>query len=181
MSRQGAPGTGAQAEPENRHGGRVALGGALRRAWVGYQCRLDEELAGADFDDRGFPDGRVLRMCSGPSETTIAEIGRQLGITRQGASKNVASLRDRGYVTLSPSATDGREKIVELTPRALGYLAAHRKAARSIERQVRHELGPEGFANLYQLLEVLGGSEQPRMRDHLRQMRLAGGLWDPED
>src|ERR1039458_2291101 len=114
MTRRGAvPGAAPTDEAAEQHRGRVALGGALRRAWIGYQRRLDEELAAAGFDDRGFPDGRVLRMCSGPAETTIAQIGRELGITRQGASKNVASLRDRGYVTLSASATDGREKTVK--------------------------------------------------------------------
>ena len=34
--------------------------------------------------------------------------------------------------------------------------AAPRKAARGIERQIRTELGQEGFDNLYRLLEALG-------------------------
>jgi DNA-binding MarR family transcriptional regulator len=86
-------------------------------------------------------------MCSAPEGTTIAQIGRQLAITRQGASKIVASLRDRdrdrdrGYVTVTASPTNGREKTVQLTPRAYDYLAAHRSAARGIERQLQAELG----------------------------------------
>ena len=156
--------------------GPVRLGGALRRAWLGYQRRLDGELAAAGFDDRRFPDGRVLRICSGSSETTISQIGRQLEVTRQGAGKIVNNLRDRGYVTVSASATDGREKIVQLTPRAVAYLAAQRKAARTIERQLRTELGAEAFAGLYRLLEAMGGEEDVRMRDYLRKMRHLGGL-----
>jgi DNA-binding MarR family transcriptional regulator len=142
---------------------------------------LDEELAAAGFGDRGFPDGRVLRMCSDPAETTISQIGRQLGITRQGASKIVASLRGRRYVTVSASATDGREKIVKLTPRAVDYLAAQRKAARTIEGQLRTELGQEGFAGLYRLLEALGGGEDMRMSEYLRKLRHLGDLLHPED
>ncbi|MFZ0170606.1 MAG: MarR family winged helix-turn-helix transcriptional regulator [Acidimicrobiales bacterium] len=159
----------------------VRLGASLRRAWLGYQRLLDEELAAAGFDDRGFPDGRVLRMCSGAAETTISQIGRQLGITRQGASKSVASLADRGYVAVRASTTNGREKVVRLTPRAADYLAAQRKAGRAIERQLRSELGEESFASLSRLLEALGGDEQPRMREYLRKMMHRGGLWDPED
>jgi DNA-binding MarR family transcriptional regulator len=147
----------------------VSLGGALRRAWVGYQRRLDDELAAAGFDERRFPDGRVLRICAKSAEATISQIGRELGITRQGASKIVASLRDRRYVTLEPSAQDGREKIVTLTPRALDYLAAHRKATRKIERQLRTAIGPESFDSLHLLLQALGGDEQPRMSDYLRK------------
>ncbi len=67
---------------------------------------------------------------------------------------------------------------MKLTPRAIDYLAAQGKAARSIERQLRTELGPEGFVSLYRLLDALGGNEQPRMREYLRKMRLAGGVCD---
>jgi len=140
----------------------------LRRAWIGYQRRLDDELASAGFGGR-FPDGRVLRLCSASADTTISQIGRELGITRQGASKIVANLRDRHYVTLEPSAQDGREKIVQLTPRAVAYLATQRKAARTIERQLRAQIGADGFTSLYQLVQALAGDEQPRMRDYLRQ------------
>ncbi len=152
---------------------RPGLGVALRQAWVGYRHRLDEELAAAGFGDRGFPDGRVLRICSTSADATISQIGRELGITRQGASKIVASLRDRRYVTLSASATDAREKIVTLTPRATEYLAAHRKAVRGIERQLRTEVGPQAFDSLYLLLIALGGDEQPRLSDYLRNARYA--------
>ncbi len=150
----------------------MRLGTALRRAWIGYQRRLDEEMAAAGFDDRGFPDGRVLRMCSRPGQTTVSLIGRELGITRQGASKIVADLRDRRYVTLSASAADKREKLVTLTPRAVAYLASQRQAARDIERRLRNDLGEEGFKVLYGLLEALGGDEDVRLRDYLRKMRM---------
>jgi DNA-binding MarR family transcriptional regulator len=166
--------------PDGRDG-RVRLGPALRQAWVGYQRRLDEDLAAAGFDDRRFPSGRVLRMCADPAEATIAQIGRELGITRQGASKIVANLRDRRYVTVSVSAADSREKLVKLTPLAIDYLAAERKAARAIERRLRAELGDEGFVALYRLLEALGGDEEMRMRDYLRNMRLVGGRGELEE
>jgi DNA-binding MarR family transcriptional regulator len=151
----------------------VPLGPALRRAWIGYQLRLDEELAAAGFADRGFPDGRVLRMCS-DGGTTIARIGRELGITRQGASKIVASLRDRRYVTITPSATNGREKIVQLTTRATDYLAAHRDAARLIETRLRAELGPEVFNSIHQLLDALGADDSVRMSTVLRRLDRSG-------
>jgi len=157
-------------EPQERQRAHVGLGAALRRAWIGYQLRLDEAMASAGFHDRRLPDGRVLRLCSRPDGATISEIGRQLGITRQGAGKVVAKLRDRGYVEVTASSTSGREKNVTLAERAVDYLAAQRKAARDIELQLRHEVGEEGFASLYRLLEALGGDEEVRMIDYLRKM-----------
>ena len=164
------PGEGARPGATN-----IGLGGALRQAWVGYRRRLDAELAAAGFGDHGFPDGRVLRLCSKPGETTISRIGRELGITRQGASKIVASLTERRYVTLTPSTADRREKIVTLTPRATDYLAAQWEAARRIERELRTRTGDEAFDSLYHLLEALGGDEQPRMSDYLRSARSPTG------
>lgn len=169
MDRSARSETDDRATTNQPDSGHMRLGGALRRAWIGYQRRLDDELAAAGFDDRRFPDGRVLRICSTSGQATISQIGRELGITRQGASKIVASLRDRRYVTLTASATDGREKIVSLTPRAIDYLAAQRKAAHDIERQLRSEVRAEGFDSLYRLLHALGGDEQPRMSDYLRK------------
>lgn len=146
----------------------AALGPVLRQAWVGYRRRLEQELAAAGFDDHRLPDGRVLRICSSAEEPSVAHIGRELGITRQGAAKLVAGLRERGYVTVSASATNGREKIVALTPRAADYLAAHRKATRRIEAALRREIGNEAFDGLYRLHRALGGDHQPRLRDYLQ-------------
>jgi DNA-binding MarR family transcriptional regulator len=158
----------AASDPERmRHRAELHLGPALRGAWVGYHRRMDAAMDAAGFGDRGFPDGRVLRMCSGPTEMTISEIGRQLGITRQGAAKVVNKLVDLRYVTVRDSPTSGREKIVRPTRRAVGYLSAQRKAARGIERRLRKELGDDGFAALERLLDTLGETEDVRMRDYL--------------
>jgi DNA-binding MarR family transcriptional regulator len=148
---------------------RPYLGPALRRAWVAHQRRLDEALARAGFDDRRLPDGRVLRICTNTPDTTIAAIGRELGISRQGAAKIVNSLRDRGYVTVGPSPTSGREKVVAITPRARDYLGAQRKAARAIERRMETQLGPDAFAALDALLDALGASEDTRLRGYVRE------------
>jgi DNA-binding MarR family transcriptional regulator len=126
-------------------------------------------MAAAGFGDRRFPDGRVLRMCN-EAQVTISDIGRELGITRQGASKIVTSLHDRRYVTLRPSPTDGREKTVQLTSRAIDYLAAQSAAARKIESQLRNKIGPVGFDSLGQLLNALGEAADMRMRDYLRKV-----------
>ncbi|HEY2562544.1 MAG TPA: hypothetical protein VGI44_02460, partial [Acidimicrobiales bacterium] len=69
----------------------IGLGAALWQAGsvtsVGWTSRWPRQ----GFEDRGFPDGRVLRICSRIPEATISQIGRELGITRQGAGKVVAA------------------------------------------------------------------------------------------
>ena len=157
--------------------GPVPLGDALHRAWAGYRRRVDEELAAAGFRDRSSPpDGRVLRLCSGAAPVTISELGRELGITRQGASKIVAGLRDRGYVTLSPSPTDRREKIVTLTAHARAYLRARHAAVRRLEARLRRELGDQAFDGLHGLLAALAGQDRVGFAEEL--LREPAGLWE---
>jgi DNA-binding MarR family transcriptional regulator len=144
----------------------TGLGPALRRAWVGYQRRLDDEMAAAGFTDRRFPDGRVLRMCR-DADATISSVGRELGITRQGAAKIVARLQARGYVAVTPSPTSAREKLVTITPRATEYLAAQRAAARRVERLVRRELGDDALTTVLRLSELLAPNDDERLRAYL--------------
>ncbi len=126
-------------------------------------------MAEAGFGERRFPDGRVLRVCSGKAGSTISAIGRELGITRQGASKVVAHLQDRGYVEVSDSMTSKREKSVVLTPRGIDYLALQGAAARAIEDELRVELGESGFSALGGLLDALDTGDELRLRAYLRR------------
>ena len=128
-------------------------------------------MAEAGFADRRLPDGRVLRLCEGSDDLTISEIGRTLGITRQGASKIVASLGERGYVNVGGSALDAREKIVTLTPQATDYLAAQSRAADRVERRLRRRLGLQAFGALEALLTALALGEDVPPRDYIRTHR----------
>lgn len=150
-----------------------SLGASLRRAWLGYQLRMDSAMSEMGFGERRFPDGRVLRLCSREAGSTISGIGRELGITRQGASKVVAHLCESGYVAVVDSTTSKREKSVVLTPRGIDYLEHQRLAARSIEDEIRAELGGAAISALEALLDALDAGENVRLHAYLR--RSSGG------
>jgi DNA-binding MarR family transcriptional regulator len=145
----------------------MGLGSALRRAWLGYQHRLDSAMADAGFGERHFPDGRLLRLCSDQG-STISAIGRELSMSRQGASKAVGHLRDRGYVVIEDSMVSKREKTVILTDLGANYLRQHRSAARAIEKELRAQLGESAFSGLMTLVDALDQGELPRMQTYLR-------------
>ena len=161
----------------------ITLGSALRHALAGYRRRMDQELAAAGFGERRFPEGRVLRMCADSARTTISDVGRALEITRQGASKIVAGLRQRGYVEVRPSAVDGREKILTLTPRAVAYLAAIREARQAVEARLREEIGADDVDRLIRCLAVIAGEEDGQGADLLPVSPVirALELWDAEE
>jgi MarR family transcriptional regulator, organic hydroperoxide resistance regulator len=158
-----------RSEQDRRSRDTPSLGAALRQAWVGYQLRLDEEMTAAGFADRSLPNGRVLRLCARSEDVTASKIGRELGISRQGAGKVVAGLHSRGYVTLRASSGDRREKVLVLTEKGRQYLAAQRSAARKVERAMRRQIGAEAFDDLCAALDVLRRPDQPRLREYLRQ------------
>jgi DNA-binding MarR family transcriptional regulator len=126
-------------------------------------------MAEAGFGQREFPDSRVLRVCSVDAGSTISAIGRELGVTRQGASKVVAHLRDRGYLAVADSTTSKREKSVILTPRGTDYLAHQHAAARAIEDDLRAELGEAVLSALRALLDALDAGQGVRLRAYLRR------------
>ena len=126
-------------------------------------------MADAGFGERRFPDGRVLRVCSAEGGSTISAIGRELGITRQGASKVVAELRERGYVAVAESSTSKREKSVVLTLLGVDYLAQQRAAAGAIEDELRAELGDGTFVAFGSLLAALDPGDGLRLRAYLRR------------
>jgi DNA-binding MarR family transcriptional regulator len=141
--------------PDARPPGQAALARALRSAITGYWRLVGTELAAAGFADRRFPEGRVLVMCAAPGDITISDVGRRLGITRQGAGKIVARLREDGYLNVSASATDGREKVLSLTPRAKRFLATLQEAGRSVEAKLRAQIGADGLDQLFRTLDLL--------------------------
>ena len=162
--------TGGDSEPQPS----IGLGPTLRRAWVAYQRRLDRAMTEAGFDERRFPDGRVLRLSAGPTGSTISNIGRELGITRQGAGKVVSHLHDRGYVSVADSPTSGSEKAVSLTvsgdpvPRGPPRRGPDHRASvceRNWERSRSDAL--------HRLLDVLDSGEEVRMRTYIPTGRLA--------
>jgi DNA-binding MarR family transcriptional regulator len=106
-------------------------------------------------------------LCLDPG-STISAIGRELDITRQGASKVAGQLRDCGYVVVEDSTISRREKAVILTELGASYLREHRAAARAIEEELRAQLGESAISALMNLLETLDEGEQPRMRSYLR-------------
>ena len=166
---QAATRAGRRADESSPESSSTGLGPALRRAWLGYQFRLDSAMAEAGFGERRFPDGRVLRLCSAEAGSTISAIGRELGITRQGASKVVGRLSERGYVTVADSATSKREKSVSVTSRGIDYLEVQRTKARELEDELKAALGEEGFSGFFALLDALGHGEAERLRTYLRR------------
>jgi DNA-binding MarR family transcriptional regulator len=133
------------------------LGTALRIAWWSYVRRVDMEMEAAGFPERSNSMNYVFALYAQPGPISISEMGRLFDISRQAASKVVAELRRRGYVHTTASATDQREKFVELTGRAAQFVTARLHAAGELDEAICAHLGQAGVDELIKALGTISG------------------------
>jgi DNA-binding MarR family transcriptional regulator len=131
------------------------LGIALRMAWWSYVHRVDIAMEAAGYPERSNSMNYVFALYAQPGPISISEIGRLFNISRQAASKVVGELRQRGYVQATPSTSDQREKVVELTPKAIEFVTARRRAASEMDRAIHERLGDAGLDQLHKALGAI--------------------------
>jgi DNA-binding MarR family transcriptional regulator len=99
----------------------------------------------ADLAEQGYAGVRVShgyvfqRLVD--AEPTISELAESLGMTQQGASKQVRELEDLGFVERRPVPGDGRARSVRLTGRGRGVVEAGRRARAALEAEVVDRVG----------------------------------------
>jgi DNA-binding MarR family transcriptional regulator len=87
-------------------------------------------------------------------ELTMAELARQLGISRQSLHEMAGVLEAAGYLRRAPGAT-GRTRRLALTPRATRLLARVREPLRRAEAEFLRGMDPAEVRALRHLLQKL--------------------------
>ena len=128
---------------------------------------IQRRLASAGFDDVRFNDGVVNQhLIAGP--LTIGALAERLGVTQQAASKSVADLERRGYVERAPDPDDARARLVGLTDRGRGVIAAAREQRAALGGELAERLGERRVESARRLLldvvADLGGEAAVRGR-----------------
>jgi DNA-binding MarR family transcriptional regulator len=117
---------------------------ALFAGW-GLADELQRRLAADGFADARFADGVLFQhLVDGP--LTIRVLAERLAVSQQAASKSVADLERRRYLTRTRSADDARARLVSLTERGHSVIAAARHHRATIEAELATHLGPDRIA-----------------------------------
>lgn len=145
------------------------LGILLALGYQGFVRRLHEALAERGYDDLARSDGYVFRALADTPLTTSA-LAAQLGITKQGAAQVVDDMTARGYLSSRPHPDDARARLLELSERGRGALAAARAFHRRYERALAREHGAQAVAILRSLLTEMAGPEADPADSRLRAM-----------
>jgi DNA-binding MarR family transcriptional regulator len=116
--------------------------------------RLHEELA-----RQGHPGARPAHgfamQAIGTAGVTAAELGRRLGVSKQAAGKTVDRLARLGYVERGASVSDGRAKVVRLTPLGVDMLTRSATIFDQLRAEWVAALGEERVRSLESALRTV--------------------------
>jgi DNA-binding MarR family transcriptional regulator len=118
--------------------------------------RLHEELAEAGHPGMRPAYGYAL-VAIGDDGSTASRLAVELGMTKQGAAKLVAALRELGYVERGGHAADRRARPLALTPRGVDLLRRSEEIQARIEREWAALVGERDMLALRRGLEAATG------------------------
>lgn len=118
---------------------------------------LHAELARA-----GHPQARPLHgfalQAIGPGGTTIGELGRRLGVTKQAAARTARSLEEAGYARRAPHPADGRARVLTRTRRGEDMLDRSAEIFGRLRQQWAQQLGDRRLQELEDDVAALAGT-----------------------
>jgi DNA-binding MarR family transcriptional regulator len=102
---------------------------------------IQRRLTDDGFGDLRFADGFVFQhLIEAP--VTIGALAERLDVTQQAASKSVADLERRGYVSRVRDPADARVRLVALTKRGHGAVERAREHRAALVAELAERLGP---------------------------------------
>lgn len=122
--------------------------------------RIFRAVHDAGFDDVTIAQSRLL-MGLDPEGTRLGTLAERAQIAKQTATALVDKLERAGYVERVPDPSDGRARLVRLTPRAESALPVARGEEDRIEAEWRAHLGPELMDQLRRALTELRDITDP--------------------
>jgi DNA-binding MarR family transcriptional regulator len=137
--------TPQQPEPRDTAGFELPL-----LLFAGFRALID--ALHAELAAQGHPDVRpaygFAMQAIGPHGATASELGRMLGVSKQAAGKTVDRLVSLGYAERAADASDGRRKLVWLTPRGADALARSAAIFEDLRAQWASTLGSQRLREL---------------------------------
>lgn len=122
--------------------------------------RIFRAVHEAGFDDVTIAQSRLL-MGIDTDGTRVSALAERAQIAKQTATALVDKLERAGYVERVPDPSDGRARLVRMTPRAEAALPIARAEEERIEAEWRAHLGTERMNHLRQALTALRDITDP--------------------
>jgi DNA-binding MarR family transcriptional regulator len=122
--------------------------------------RIFRAVHDAGFDDVTIAQSRLM-MGIDPGGTRLSTLAERAQVAKQTATALVDKLERAGYVERVPDPSDGRARLVRISPRAEAALPIARAEEDRIEAEWRAHLGPEQMDQLREALTALRDITDP--------------------
>jgi DNA-binding MarR family transcriptional regulator len=131
---------------------------SLRKAARGISNFYDAMLAPAGVRATQYSILAVLHQLGGAS---INDLAARLDLDRTTTGKNMRPLAHAGLIEVVPSPTDGRSRVVQLTPQGAATLAAARPLWQRAQLEFERANGATFSRNLRRTLSALKVNPDP--------------------
>jgi DNA-binding MarR family transcriptional regulator len=134
--------------------GELNLGLLLFIPYRALENRVFAALAAAGFDDFTTAQARIFQRI-GPNGTRLTELAQAAQVTKQTAGFLVDQLERAGYVERVVDPTDGRARLVRITPRGVRTIPIGAAEVARVEEEWAGHLGRDRMAELRRTLSAL--------------------------
>ncbi|OXM83347.1 MarR family transcriptional regulator [Paenibacillus rigui] len=120
------------------------------------------DLAARGYDDfRPVHDFAMRAIAAGAD--SASDLGRRMSVSKQAASKTIAVLLDRGYVSRDSDPDDARRKRLQVTPLGLDVLRQGEAIFDELREKWEQQIGVSELATLEARLTTLIGDGAVRI------------------
>ena len=130
------------------------LGLLLFIPYRSLEDRVFAALAAAGFDDITSAQARVFQRI-GPRGSRLTELAQAAQMTKQAAGFLVGQLERAGYVERVADPSDGRARLIRITPRGTQTIQISAAVIADVEAEWTEHVGRENIDQLRQTLSAL--------------------------
>ena len=141
-------------ELPDKHVSRDNLGRLLRRVLDVFNQDFVGRIQELGYHDIRPRHATVFAHLD-PNGTRASDLATRAGMTRQSMGEMIAELVGRGYLEQKPDPTDGRAKVVMLTPRGRQHVIDAASVAHHVQECWQERLGVECSREFRSTLEEL--------------------------
>ena len=131
----------------------------------GFRVLVDDAIL--ELAERGYEDVRpvhdfTMRAIAAGADNA-SELGRRLSVSKQAASKTVAVLEERGYVTRGADPLDARRKRLQVTDLGFEVMRVGEAVFDELRDEWKRRIGAKQFERLESDLATLVGGSTVRV------------------
>lgn len=131
------------------------VGALLRLGWQSFRKKIFERVREAGFDDLQPVEVQLFRY---PTIANLrpGQLAEEAGLSKQAVNDLLRQLDRKGYLVLKPDETDGRARLISLTPRGAELMELVRSASQEVMADWNEIIGRKRLNDLrLALIDIL--------------------------